>query len=151
MSPVRTTPGATLRPPRWQPAMLRWHRTNVSWVQSWWLAIGTLPRWRDRTIIDYLATQLPGQDDVLVARLPFLRFVVVRSPEIARHVLVSNQDNYIKSADYDMLAVAFGRGLVTEIFLGASPGLQVRGKLIPFVAGRSPALEVGVLGRRCIA
>jgi cytochrome P450 len=82
---VRTTPGATLRPPRWQPAMLRWHRTNVSWVQSWRLAIGTLPRWRDRTIIDYLATQLPGQDDVLVARLPFLRFVVVRSPEIARH------------------------------------------------------------------
>lgn len=109
------TPDDTLYPPRWQPAMLRWHRTPVSWWQSWKFAIQVVPRWRDRTIADYYATQLPGQDDIVVARMPFARFVFIRGPELARHVLVTNQDNYAKSAEYDMLAVAFGRGLVTEL------------------------------------
>ncbi|WP_435593827.1 cytochrome P450 [Nocardia sp. bgisy118] len=107
-------PDRTLYPPRWQPAPLRWHRTRVSWWQSWKLAAQVVPRWRDRTLADFYGTQLPGGDDILVARMPFQRFVVVRSPELARHVLVTNQDNYTKSAEYDMLAVAFGRGLVTE-------------------------------------
>jgi cytochrome P450 len=41
---------------------------------------------------------------------------VVRCPTaIARHVLVTNQDNYTKNAEYDLLAVAFGRGLVTDV------------------------------------
>lgn len=114
MTTVSVTPDSTLFPPRWQPAPLRWHHTRVSWWQSWKLAAQVVPRWRDSTIADFYGTQLPGQDDIMVARMPFLRFVLVRSPELARHVLVTNQDNYAKSAEYEMLAVAFGRGLVTE-------------------------------------
>ncbi|MGV9411019.1 cytochrome P450 [Nocardia sp. NPDC003693] len=72
-------------------------------------------RWRDRTLVHYLAAELPGADDVMVARLPFLKYVIVRSPELARRVLVSNQDNYAKSAEYDMMAVTFGQGLVTDM------------------------------------
>ncbi|WP_280265070.1 cytochrome P450 [Nocardia wallacei] len=116
-SAARSTTGtgsAVLHPPRRLPTFIRWHGTDVTWWQSWKLALRTLPRVRDHTIVEYL-TGLPGQDDVLVARMPFLKFVVVRSPELARHVLVSNQNNYAKSAEYDMLAVAFGRGLVTDL------------------------------------
>ncbi|WP_369640558.1 cytochrome P450, partial [Nocardia sp. JMUB6875] len=114
MTITSSTPDSTLYPPRWQPAPLRWHRTRVSWWQSWKLAAQVVPRLRDSTIADFYGTQLPGQDDIMVARMPFLRFVLVRSPELARQVLVTNQDNYAKSAEYEMLAVAFGRGLVTE-------------------------------------
>ncbi|MBF6327069.1 cytochrome P450 [Nocardia transvalensis] len=105
---------AVLHPSRWLPTFIRWHDTRVSWWESWKLAVKTVPRVRDHTITEY-ATRMPGQDDVMVARIPFLRFVVVRSPELARHVLVTNQNNYAKSAEYDMLAVAFGRGLVTDL------------------------------------
>jgi cytochrome P450 len=66
------------------------------------------------TIYEY-AAQLPGQDDIVVARAPLAKFVIVRNPDIARDVLVSNQDNYGKNAEYDLLAVAFGRGLVTDL------------------------------------
>jgi cytochrome P450 len=111
----KTAIDATLHPPRWAPSMLRWHHTQMSWLASWKLAVQVLPRWNDRTVIDYYATQLPGRDDIIVARMPFARFVIIRSPELARHVLVSNQDNYCKGAEYDLLAVAFGRGLVTEL------------------------------------
>ncbi|ONM48676.1 cytochrome P450 [Nocardia donostiensis] len=111
-----TTPGdTTLHPPRWQPAPMRWHRTPVSWAQSWRYAAGFLSRWRDRTLVHYLTAELPGADDVLIARLPILRYVVVRSPALARQILVANQDNYCKSAEYDMMAVTFGQGLVTDM------------------------------------
>ncbi|MFE3188357.1 cytochrome P450 [Nocardia sp. NPDC059240] len=115
MTTTSVAPDSTLYPPRWQPAPMRWHRTRVSWWQSWKLAAGVVPRLRDSTIAEYYGTLLPGQDDIMVARMPLLRFVLVRSPELARHVLVTNQDNYVKSAEYEMLAVAFGRGLVTEL------------------------------------
>lgn len=105
---------STLHPPRWAPTFIRWHRTPVSWRASIKLSLGILPRVRDHTVLDYV-TAFPGQEDVIVARVPFKKFVVVRSPELARHVLVSNQSNYTKSPDYDMLAVAFGRGLVTDL------------------------------------
>ncbi|MET7768777.1 cytochrome P450 [Nocardia sp. NPDC005366] len=105
----------TLHPPRWQPAPMRWHRTEVTWAQSWRYVGAFVPRWRDRTLIHYLATELPGADDVLVARMPMLRYVVVRNPELARQILVSNQENYCKSAEYDMMAVTFGQGLVTDM------------------------------------
>ncbi|WP_405181689.1 cytochrome P450 [Nocardia sp. NBC_01377] len=49
-----------------------------------------------------------------VARIPMLRYVVARNPELARQILVSNQENYCKSAEYDMMAVPFGQGLVTD-------------------------------------
>ncbi|WP_067688615.1 cytochrome P450 [Nocardia jejuensis] len=107
--------GTELYPPRWLPAPIRWHGTRVSWGQSWKLAAALVPRWRDRTVVHYIASELPGQDDVLVARLPMLKYLVVRSPELARHILVSHQDNYAKSAEYDMMAVTFGQGLVTDM------------------------------------
>jgi cytochrome P450 len=69
--------------------------------------------WRHR-IFD-LAAELPGQDDIVLARAPIAKFALIRSPEHARHVLLTNQDNYIKGVEYDLLAVGFGRGLVTEL------------------------------------
>ncbi|QIS16163.1 cytochrome P450 [Nocardia arthritidis] len=110
MSDVDTT----LHPPRWAPTFIRWHSTEIGWWRSWLLALKVLPRVRDHTVVDYVAA-LPGPDDVLVARVPFKKFIVLRSPELARHVLVTNQNNYMKSPEYDMLAVAFGRGLVTDL------------------------------------
>ncbi|MCP2298890.1 Cytochrome P450 [Nocardia amikacinitolerans] len=103
-----------LSPPRWAPTFIRWHRTPITWRESVRLALGVIPRVRDHTVLDYVAA-LPGQDDVIVARVPFAKFVVVRDPELARRVLVTNQGNYTKSPDYDLLAVAFGRGLVTDM------------------------------------
>ncbi|MEV0251247.1 cytochrome P450 [Nocardia sp. NPDC050712] len=94
---------------------MRWHRTRVSWARSWRLAAGLAPHYRDRTLVHYLAAELPGQDDVLVTRLPLLKYLVVRSPELARHILVTNQENWAKSAEYDMMAVTFGQGLVTDM------------------------------------
>ncbi|MFB8008837.1 cytochrome P450 [Nocardia sp. NPDC056000] len=103
-----------MHPPKWTPAFIRWHGTPITWRQSTRLALGILPRVRDHTVLDYVAS-LPGADDVMVARVPFKRFVVIRSPELARQILVTNQNNYAKSPEYDMLAVAFGRGLVTDM------------------------------------
>lgn len=62
-----------------------------------------------------LAADLPGHDDLVAARVPIARFMLVRNPEYARHVLVTNQDAYVKGVEYDLLAVGFGRGLVTEL------------------------------------
>lgn len=93
---------------------MRWHDTPISASQSWRFTVGALAHLRQHTIMDYLNI-LPGRDDVLVARVPWAKFVLVRSPELARHVLVANQDNYAKAPEYDMLAVAFGRGLVTDL------------------------------------
>ena len=103
-----------LHPPRWAPAFIRWQHTQIGWLRSWRYALGALWSGYRHTIYDYVA-QLPGQDDIVVARAPLAKFVVVRNSDIARHVLISNQDNYGKSAEYDLLAVAFGRGLVTDL------------------------------------
>lgn len=96
------------------PTFLRWHHTRVGYLKSWRLALGAVWSTYRHTISEYLA-DLPGQDDVIVARAPMRKAVIVRNPELARHVLVANQDNYIKSAEYDLLAVGFGRGLVTDL------------------------------------
>jgi cytochrome P450 len=103
-----------LHPPRWAPTFVRWHHTRVGWLRSWQLSLKALWAGYRHTIYDF-AAQLPGQDDILVARAPLAKFVIVRNPDIARHVLVSNQENYAKNAEYDLLAVAFGRGLVTDL------------------------------------
>ncbi|KWX24635.1 cytochrome P450 [Mycolicibacterium wolinskyi] len=105
---------ASLHPPRWAPTPVRWQHTEVGYLKSWWLAMKAIRAGYRHTIYEY-ATELPGQDDIVVARTPLAKFVVVRNPDIARHVLVSNQDNYAKNAEYDLLAVAFGRGLVTDL------------------------------------
>ncbi len=112
--PIAEAPSTALHPPRWTPAFVRWHRTEIGWLRSWRLAIGALWAGYRHTIYEY-AAGLPGQDDIVVARAPLSKFVIVRNPDIARHVLISNQDNYAKNADYDLLAVAFGRGLVTDL------------------------------------
>lgn len=96
------------------PTFLRWHHTRVGYLRSWRLALGAVWSTYRHTISEYLA-DLPGQDDLIVARAPLRKTVIVRSPELARHVLVANQDNYLKSAEYDLLAVGFGRGLVTDL------------------------------------
>ncbi|MEV6770256.1 cytochrome P450 [Nocardia sp. NPDC051030] len=104
---------SVLHPPRWAPTFIRWHKTPITWRESIRLSLAIVPRVRDHTVMDYVAG-LPGQDDVIVARVPFAKFVVVRSPDLVRHVLINNQNNYMKAPEYDMLAVAFGRGLVTD-------------------------------------
>lgn len=40
--------------------------------------------------------------------------VVVSSHEAARHVLVSNQDNYVKGIEYELLRIVLGQGLLTS-------------------------------------
>lgn len=96
------------------PTFLRWHDTKVGYLRSWRVALGAVWSTYRHTISEYIS-DLPGQDDVIVARAPMRKMVIVRNPELARHVLVANQDNYIKSAEYDLLAVGFGRGLVTDL------------------------------------
>ncbi|MEC3916066.1 cytochrome P450 [Nocardia sp. CDC160] len=108
------TGSTELHPPRWQPAPMRWHNTPVTWRESWRLALGLPKRVRERTIMQYLAADLPGQDDVLVARLPMAKFVIVRSPELVRQILVTEHQKYVRGAEFDMLAVVFGQGLVTQ-------------------------------------
>ncbi|MBO9533791.1 MAG: cytochrome P450 [Solirubrobacteraceae bacterium] len=41
----------------------------------------------------------------------------IRDPEHARQVLVTNQDNYVKGNDYQILAVLLGKGLLTNFDL----------------------------------
>ncbi|MFA4083288.1 cytochrome P450 [Mycobacteroides salmoniphilum] len=96
------------------PTFLRWHDTKVGYFESWRIALGAVWSVYRHSIFEYVS-DLPGQDDLMVARAPMRKLVVVRNPEIARYVLVANQDNYIKSAEYDLLAVGFGRGLVTDL------------------------------------
>lgn len=40
--------------------------------------------------------------------------VVVSSHEAARHVLVTNQDNYVKGIEYELLRIVLGEGLLTS-------------------------------------
>jgi cytochrome P450 len=101
-------------PSRWQPSFVRWHTTPVSTRDAWGYALRAVwATWR-HTIFD-LAADLPGHDDIISARAPVAKFMLVRNPEYARHILITNQDNYIKGVEYDLLAVGFGRGLVTDL------------------------------------
>lgn len=103
-----------LSPPRWLPSPIRWHTTHVSFWRAWRYALGAVrATWRHK-IFEYADT-LPGYEDVISARTPLVKLLIVRDPEYARQILVTNQDNYGKSAEYDLLAVAFGRGLVTNL------------------------------------
>jgi cytochrome P450 len=101
-------------PRRWQPSFLRWHTTPVGLGRAWGYALrAAWATWRHE-IFDF-AADLPGHDDIIVARVPLARVMLVRNPEHARHILLTNQDNYTKGVEYDLLAVGFGRGLVTEL------------------------------------
>jgi cytochrome P450 len=86
----------------------------VSFWQAWRYALGAVgATWR-HTIFEYADT-LPGYADIVSARTPLVKLLIVRDPEYARQILVTNQDNYGKSTEYDLLGVAFGRGLVTNL------------------------------------
>lgn len=52
--------------------------------------------------------------DVTAMRTPFQRVYVVRGAEAAHRVLVANQDNYVKSHQFDLFEPALGNGLVTS-------------------------------------
>jgi cytochrome P450 len=102
-----------LSPPRWVPSLFRWHTTRVSFVQAWRYALRAVSATRSHMLFDFVA-ELPGHDDVICARTP-AKLLLVRNPDYAHQILLANQDNYAKSAEYDLLAVALGRGLVTNL------------------------------------
>jgi cytochrome P450 len=102
-----------LSPPRWVPSLFRWHTTRVSFVQAWRYALRAVWAIRGHMLFDFVA-ELPGHDDVICARTP-AKLLIVRNADYAHQILVANQDNYAKSAEYDLLAVALGRGLVTNL------------------------------------
>jgi cytochrome P450 len=102
-----------LTPPRWVPSLFRWHTTRVSFVQAWRYALRAVRATRSHMLFDFVA-ELPGYDDVISARTP-AKLLIVRNADYAHQILVANQDNYAKSAEYDLLAVALGRGLVTNL------------------------------------
>jgi cytochrome P450 len=102
-----------LSPPRWVPSLFRWHTTRVSCVQAWRYALRAVWAIRGHLLFDFVA-ELPGHDDVICARTP-AKLLIVRNADHAHRILVANQDNYAKSAEYDLLAVALGRGLVTNL------------------------------------
>lgn len=52
--------------------------------------------------------------DVVCFRVGPVRFVSLADPDAAHHVLVSNHRNYIKSRNYQGLALVLGNGLVTS-------------------------------------
>jgi cytochrome P450 len=52
--------------------------------------------------------------DVWHARIPGLHMYVVWRPEHVEHVLVTNQDNYYKGREHDLIRVALGDGLLTS-------------------------------------
>ncbi|MBB4662807.1 cytochrome P450 [Conexibacter arvalis] len=71
--------------------------------------------------------------DVCLFDLPRQRLVIVRGPEAVRRVLVSNQDNYRKSNQYELLEPVLGKGLVTS----SGPLWQRQRKLVqPMFAKR---------------
>jgi cytochrome P450 len=80
---------------------------------------------RTRQIVRYLPRLLrdplfavktfPGGPGLLRIRVPTTSIFVIRSPEHARHVLVANQDAYGKGADYKVLGVLLGNGLLTNL------------------------------------
>ncbi len=58
---------------------------------------------------------LPGTGGVVKIDAPGTPVFIIRDPQVARHVLVTNQDNYAKGIDYKILAVLLGQGLITNL------------------------------------
>jgi cytochrome P450 len=52
--------------------------------------------------------------DIAVTRIPGVRQFTVYRPRHAEHVLVTNQDNYVKGSQYELFGMALGDGLVTS-------------------------------------
>lgn len=58
---------------------------------------------------------LPGTSGMVRIDAPGTPVFIIRDPQHARHVLVTNQDNYAKGIDYKILAVLLGQGLITNL------------------------------------
>lgn len=63
------------------------------------------------------------------------RLIVIRSPEAARRVLLSNQDNYPKSEQFEIFKPVLGEGLVTST---GEPWRAHRRLVQPLFAKRHP-------------
>lgn len=57
---------------------------------------------------------LPGGNSLVQVPAIGSSVVIVRHPAHARHVLVTNQDNYVKGVDYRILGIVLGNGLLTN-------------------------------------
>jgi cytochrome P450 len=64
--------------------------------------------------LDFLDRMGHRYGDVSMLRARLQNLAVVRGPGAVRHVLLSNQDNYRKSNQYELLAPVLGKGLVTS-------------------------------------
>lgn len=58
---------------------------------------------------------LPGVGGMVKIDAPGTPVFIIRDPDVARHVLVTNQDNYVKGIDYKILAILLGKGLITNL------------------------------------
>jgi cytochrome P450 len=59
-------------------------------------------------------SRLPAGDGLVRLPVKGAPIVLVRNPQHARHILVTNQDLYAKGIDYKVLAVLLGKGLLTN-------------------------------------
>lgn len=75
------------------------------WRQLWQLRSDPFWPW-----IEGMKTYGP----ITVTRLPGVRQFTVYRAQHAEHVLMANQDNYVKSDQYELMAAALGSGLVTS-------------------------------------
>ncbi|MEN0015794.1 MAG: cytochrome P450, partial [Solirubrobacteraceae bacterium] len=57
---------------------------------------------------------LPSGSGLVTIPAPGTHVVIVRHPAHARHLLVSNQQTFVKGLDYKILAVLLGKGLLTN-------------------------------------
>ena len=57
---------------------------------------------------------LPSGSGIVRIPAPGAPIMLIRDPQHARHVLVTNQDVYVKGIDYKILAVLLGQGLLTN-------------------------------------
>lgn len=72
-----------------------------------------LRNWRSDALMPYVEL-LREHGPIVQARVPGAHQYVLYLPAHAEHVLVTNQDNYIKGPEYDFAAGALGRGLITS-------------------------------------
>lgn len=70
-------------------------------------------RVQGQDLLDALGS-LPGDSGIVSLKVLGPPVLFLRDPEHVRHVLVTNQDNYVKNNAYRILAVLLGRGLLTN-------------------------------------
>ncbi len=76
--------------------------------------IGRLLLALGRDPLEAMAGLLSRHGDIARFEIGGHSVFIARSPEAVRHVFVANQDNYRKSAQYELLRPVLGRGLLTS-------------------------------------